>query len=360
MSEVEQLARDHALFAPPLVRVDQRGCVARGAREPGGGLERAIGAARVLHAREQEAGIALKRGGHGADRPRRQGTGRRRDARLGERDFVGAGERRRAQRRRGPFGVEQPVGAIFMVGARQRRREILQHRAFRPGVEIALAPQRAHDSRRLVAPPRVERGARGGELAGGRARRIAREQRGDDRRRGALGIEMGLLLSPDPVVAGPLRMGRGESREAPIVGPRGQAQRHPFQRGALERIGRLASERVAPRLVALPIERRRRGETARIDARSGFRSERRRRSGLRGGQSLGLDAAGRRRVDGEGERGRAGQSCCRVGSSSRSIVSRAQSHQEERAQSCRRRGETNDDHGNGLGGNCAPALLSNG
>ena len=115
---------------------------------------------------------------------------------------------------------------------------------------------------------------------------------------------MRLLHGANPVAAGPLRMGRGESREAPIVRLGGQTQGGPFERDALERIGRLPGERVAPRLVALPVERRRRGETAGVDARNGFGGERRRRGGLRGRRGLRLDGARRRRVDGEGGRRR--------------------------------------------------------
>ena len=53
----------------PFLRIDQsRLDLSGGKGEPGGGLPGAIGAPRILHAREQQAGIGLQRGGHCGNR----------------------------------------------------------------------------------------------------------------------------------------------------------------------------------------------------------------------------------------------------------------------------------------------------
>ncbi len=293
IAEIDELARDHAPFAPPCVGIDQRRRVARRLREPGGRLAGAIGAPRVLHPREQQAGVGLQRLRNCGDRARRQRAVGRVEPRLGERDLVGAGERRRAQGRRALSGVEQPVGAVFVVGAGQQRGEGFQRLALAPQVEVFLAPQRRDDRARLVAAARFERGARERELARRRRRRLAGEARQHDRRRRMVGVEMRLLDRADPVAAWPMRMRGGESGKALVVRPRREPERQPVESGALGAIFDLCGERVAADQIAPAIERRGGGERRAVETRR--RGDLDRRSGRRRGLGLGRGDGRRRR-----------------------------------------------------------------
>jgi len=59
LPEVEKLPRDHALFAPPFIAIDQQAGGLGRAGEPIGRFQRAIAPAGVLNMRENEAGVAL-------------------------------------------------------------------------------------------------------------------------------------------------------------------------------------------------------------------------------------------------------------------------------------------------------------
>ena len=240
-------------------------------------------------------------GGNGGDRARGQRPVGGGDARFGERHFVGAGERRGAQRRPALLGVEQPVGAIFVVGAGQQRGESLERLGFAPGVEIVVAPQRRDDRRRLVAAAGLEQRARQGELAGRRARRIAGETRRHDFGRRMVGVEAPLRDRADPVAARPMRVGGGEGGEALVVGPRREPQGQPVEGGALGRVGRLGGERVAAGEIALAIEDGGRGERRAVEARRRRRRIRAAARAPRAGAATGVGRRGWRR----GERRRA-------------------------------------------------------
>ena len=73
--------------------------------------------------------------------------------------------------------------------------------------------------------------------------------------RGASGVEQGLLLLAQPQHFWPKRMRRAKSGEALIVRMGGEAQRKPFQRGALKRVGDGARRRIAGGAIAGAIKR---------------------------------------------------------------------------------------------------------
>ena len=291
LADVEQLARDHAPLAPPLVGIDQRRRVGRRERQPAGRLAGAIGAPRVLDAREQQAGVLLQRRRNGGDRARPV-SGPLAAAMRASASATSSGPASAAARNAAAalLGVEQPVGAIFVVGAGEQRGESLERLRFAPRIEVVVAPQRRDDRRRLVAAAGFEHGARQGELAGRRARRIGGEARGDDFGGRVVGVEAPLLDRANPVAARPMRVGGGESGEALVVGPRREPQRQPIEGGAFGRVRRLGGERVAAGEIALAIEGGGRGERRAVEARrrgGGFerrrgrgRGRRRRRAGV--------------------------------------------------------------------------------
>ena len=112
----------------------------RSEREPGRGIGRPVGAPRILHPREEQARVGLQRGGHGGDRAWRKRAAHRFDPGIRERDFVRSRQRGGAKRGRDLLGVEQPVGAVFVIGAGQQHAEFLENPALGGIVEIEVAP----------------------------------------------------------------------------------------------------------------------------------------------------------------------------------------------------------------------------
>ena len=189
-------------------------------------------------------GIVLERRRHGLDQRRAQRPARGGVARLGERHFVRAGERRGAEGRGVAFGVEQPVGAVFVVRLQQHDAEVAQDRAFGPGVEIAVAPQLANASgsprpMRPSPPPRARRRACPRSTAAAPRRRIPPPPRGTADGRGVR-PPAGSGHSPRPGQVGWALAKASSAREGRM---RVGAQRRPFQREALVRIAGRRRER---------------------------------------------------------------------------------------------------------------------
>ena len=188
----------------------------------------------------------------------------------------------------GVAGVNQPIGAIFVVVLGYRGAEIAQDDGLGQAVETAVAPQGADDLRRLpVAPHRFGR-ARRGDLSRDRLRRAAGEEFVHLGRRFGMGGEFGFLPVADPATARPRWVGRKEGPERGERGVRIDAQRRPFERNSLGWIAGCGGEGRQTRCVPLIVEDRR--------LRAG---RRRRRQGLvrRGGRW-------RRRRRGHGRRRR--------------------------------------------------------
>ena len=258
IAAIEPFARHHAPLRPPFVGIDQLGGIMGRQRQPGRGVGRAVGAPRVLHAGEQQAWVGLQRGGHGGDGARRKRAAHRLDARVRQRDFVGSRQSGGAHRGPDIFGIEQAIGAVFMISAGQEDGEFLEHFALGAGFEVAFAPQPADQPCRLVLTAARHGRACRGENPSRRVRRILREHRLDRGRGGMLAVEPAFLHVPHPVGGGPVLVGGLEGGEPIAIGA--GPQRHPFERGALQRIRNLRGEPSAPTAVALAIERRGRGE----------------------------------------------------------------------------------------------------
>ncbi len=190
----------------------------------------------------------------------------------------------------GVAGVNQPIGAIFVVVLGYRGAEIAQDDGLGQAVETAVAPQGADDLRRLrVAPHRFGR-TRRGDLSRDRLRGAAGEEFVHLGRRFGMGGEFGFLPVADPATARPRWVGRKEGPERGERGARIDAQRRPFERNSLGWIAGCGGEGRQTRCVPLIVEDRR--------LRAG---RRRRRQGLvrRGGRRWrrGRRGHGRRRRD---------------------------------------------------------------
>ena len=138
--EIEQRRGDHLALAPPAIGADEGGAIARREAEQHRRLVDAAGAAGVLDPGEQEAGIVAERRRNGLDQRGGHRRARRPDPGSGQRDNVGTGQRRGARGGAAVTGVEQAVGAIFVIGLDERSAEVAQDDAFGQGVEISVAP----------------------------------------------------------------------------------------------------------------------------------------------------------------------------------------------------------------------------
>ena len=178
--------------------------------------------------------------GHGLEQRRAQRPARGGDARLGERHFVGAGERGGAESGGVALGVEQPVGAVLVVGSSTARRRIRAGSAL--SVQASKLPSRHNSRTALIAsstwPVAAAARARASlpalDCGGSAAKNF------NDRRRGqGMNEELGFLpvaevASPRPGRMGAWRSLRARRNRRMRIG----AQGSPFQRQPLVRIAR--------------------------------------------------------------------------------------------------------------------------
>ena len=273
--EIEQRRGDHLALAPPAIGTDHGGAIVRREAQQHRRLIDAAGATGVLDPGKQQARIVAERRGNSPQQRRAHGRASGLDASLGQRQNVGTGKRRGAGGGADVTGVDQAVGAIFVIVLLKRSAEVAQDDALGQGVEIAVAPQGADDLRRLVAAPRRFRRVRRGDLSRTRLRLAAGEKLGDLRRSLGMRGQFGFLALANPAAAWPGRMGleeggeRGEGRMG--VG----AQGRPFQRRSPAASFAAWASAARPADVAPIVEDR------------GLRTERRRRRGRvwRGGRS---------------------------------------------------------------------------
>ena len=145
---------------------------------------------------------------------------------------------------------------MLVVGLGERGAEFPNDDALGESVEIAVAPQRANDLRRLVGPPGGVGRARRRDHSCARLRRRSGKVCGDLRGRLGMRGQFGLLPVANPLAAWPARMGLEEGGERCKGRMRVRAQRRPFQRRSLRGIvGRLGERRQAGG-VALVVEDR--------------------------------------------------------------------------------------------------------
>ena len=140
VAEVEQFSRDKAALDPPGVAVDHALGLARGVAQQRGGLGDFLLLAQEVHARVDQAGIVLERRRHRGEEFFAAIIAIGGGAHPGQGHDVLAGEFRGAHGRRVFLGVEQAVGAVFVIGDGQEIRELLAQHAFDRFVEVFLAP----------------------------------------------------------------------------------------------------------------------------------------------------------------------------------------------------------------------------
>ena len=291
--EIEQLARDHPPFAPPPAGIDQRRAIARRELEQRRRLIGAVRAPGVLDAGELETGIIPERWRDRQRQRRRQRPARRGDPGPCERQDVRAGEGGRAQGGGETLGIEQTVGAIFVVGPGDDGAEFAQDEAFGREVEVAVAPQGANDPSSLAVAAGGARRARLDDRSRARSRRPGGEKRRDLGRRLGMNEQIGFLLAPNPSRVRPSGMGLGEGGERRESGMSVRTERRPFEPQTFGWIARRSGESGQARDVALAIEL---GGGGAIGWRWRFRS------GLHGGRrrvrsARGFEARRRSRLD---------------------------------------------------------------
>ena len=235
--EIEELARHHAPLVPPAVRIDERVAVGRREAEQGRRLVGPAGAPRVLDAGEEKSRIALQRVRRRDDERRGQRPVRRDVARDRKLRLVRPGEHGRPAGGGPALRIEQAVGAVFVIGERQRRPELAQDRRLGPGVEIAVAPERTDRPDRLADAAGGAERAGERQLAGARLRRGRGEERDDVGRRARMDDEVRLLASAQIALGRPARMSGGEGLQRIGARLRIGAQRRPFERQAPVGVG---------------------------------------------------------------------------------------------------------------------------
>ena len=358
--EIEQRRGDHLALAPPAIGADHGGAIVRREAQQHRRLVDAAGAAGVLDPGEQEAGIVAERRRNGLDQRGGHRRARRLDAGLGQRENVGTGKRRGAQGGAAVTGVDQAVGAIFVIGLDERSAEVAQDDAFGQGVEIAVAPQGSDYLRRLVVAAHRSRRARRGDLSRARLRLAAGEKLGDLRRSLGMRGQFGFLPVANRAAAWPRRMGLEEGRKRCEGRMRVGAQRRPFQRRSPGRVACGLCERREARSVApviedrgLGTERRRRRKLA-WRGNHGRKGRRNRGEGaLRRRRAWNVGISELRREAGVARGGLLGRGRCAGVGNSTDAASRTETDRARRRrlpEGCVKRGQGADVGGRGGGG----------
>ncbi len=256
---VEQLAGNQPAFHPPRVAVDQQRRILSCGDHQVGGFGDVGCTPCALYSSEGQAGIvgeALRYGRDGGVDSLFAGGVDDAGSRQREQSHVWTGQCGGPKRGLNLLLVEQPIGAKFVIVARDERAEFLEDCGFLFGIDVRVTPDIANDHRCFERIARTHVGARQGELAIECQRLCRREPRHHGSGIVIDGEHQLFEAAVEPGLCGPIRMSRGEHlHPGETRFPRIEADRHPFERQAKQRTADGFRELVALRDLALSVKR---------------------------------------------------------------------------------------------------------
>ena len=255
VAEIEELASDDPTLDPPLIAVDEDVGIGGGSGEDSRSLDRLVGPAQVLRARQDVGGIVAQRGRHGIQGRQRSralvfhGPARPHQAPVGS-SCIACGTARRL-----PVLLQQrPFHAVAMVDARENAWEGIEHFRLQRAAESFIAPQFTHEGGCI----RIERvgleGEGEGELAR-RARGLRRGEEGSHRSR-ALPLREQCLLgsAPQERTRRPTWIGPSEGDRALEPDTRTGTDRNPFQQRPRRRVREIVAQAIPFAHLALTVK----------------------------------------------------------------------------------------------------------